>query len=417
MENITKDIAVLEIRNRVFKLLVGYLNDGKINCLYRKTFPLSCYLNGPDILNKEALVKDIMQIAHIEDVEQNLKLNIKEVVLIYPGYGLHVYQCTKTTNTVSRISKIDQIDIDNVISIVRKEKVPGIDSKIVEILPNQFIIDSGNKFVTPPIGEISSAISLDASVYVLPIKMVSDYRQCVEASKINVVKEVIAPIGLSYYLQQNKYKRENFFLIDCGYKSTTISLVGNFKVTHSTYLNFGYESLINKLVEKFEISEEDAYVLLKKFGLDLRVSEYNPPIIKKNREGGLHIEFKRDDLNSVITNFYQEFINNLVNCFSTTYKNIYNANFVLPLVFYGEGFDIKGVKEFLKSRIKNSQVDFLSGNVVGVDNSEYLNCIGALYYASVYKGSIDDINMSKKITNIKRESDISEEYDETKDEL
>ena len=417
MGNITKDVAVLEIRNRTFNLLVGYLNDGKINCLYKKTFPLSCKLNDADILNKETLAKDISKICHIEDVEQNLKLNIKEVVLVYPSYGLDVYRSSKTTNTVSPISRVDQIDIDNVISLVRKERVPKANTKIVEILPNKFEIDNGITSYTPPIGETSSAIGLDANVYALPTKMVTDYKECVGLANVNVVKEVIAPIGLSYYLQQNKYSKQTYLLIDFGYKSTIVSFVGNCRVYGSTYFNFGYDLLINKVVEKFEIEEKEAKDLLDKFGLDLRVTRYNPPIIKKSREGGLHIEFKRDDLNTLIGEFYNEFISYLENSINTLLKSNPKLISNIRLCFYGEGVNIKGVKEYLKSHIQNNEVDFIYGNVIGVDDNEYLNCIGALYYSSFYKGSIDDINTSKKITNIKRENDVDEEYDETKDEL
>ena len=417
MSNISKDVAVLEIRNKTFKLFVGFLFNERVYCLYRNTFPLTCKLNDANITNKEILIKDLLKITHIDDVEHNLKLNIKDVILVYPSYGLEVYCSEKTTNTVSPISKVAQIDVDNVISLFKKEKVPNPNSKIVEILPNEFLIDGDRHFVLPPIGETSSFISLHANVYVLPTEMVDDYKECVKSSNINVSKEVIAPIGLSYYLEKKGFQTSTYCLVDCGYKSTIVSLVGKNKVYSSTYFNFGFDSLINSVMEKFEVSYDEAKDLLDKFGFDLNIRRYDPAIVKKDRGEGAFIEFKREDLNTIIDGFANSFSNFLLNSLNILLANTKSLLNNIPLYFYGETLNIRGIKDCFRKYVSDYKIDFLLGNVIGADDGDYLNCISALYYSSFYKGSIDDINLNKKITTIKREENTNEEYDETKDEL
>ncbi len=417
MGNISKEVAVLEIRNKTFKLFVGFLSNEKIYCLYRNTFPLTCKLNDANVGNKEMLIKDLLKVAHIDDNEHNLKLNIKDVVLVFPSYGLEVYCSEKTTNTVSPISKVAQIDIDNVISLFKKEKVPNPNSKIVEILPNEFLIDGDRRFALPPVGETSSFISLHANVYVLPIGMVDDYKDCVKSANINISKEVIAPIGLSYYLSKKGFQTSTYCLVDCGYKSTIVSLVGKNKVYASTYFNFGFDSLINSVMEKFEISYNEAKDLIDKFGSDLNIRKYDPAILRKQREEGTFIEYKREDLNTIIDTFGISFSNFLLNSLNILLANTKSLLNNIPLYFYGETLNVKGIKECFRKYVTDYTIDFLQGNVIGADDGEYLNCISALYYSSFYKGSIDDINLNKKITTIDREETKTEEYDETKDEL
>ncbi|MCI7527951.1 MAG: hypothetical protein MSA65_06600, partial [Mollicutes bacterium] len=112
----SKEQAVIEIRNSAIKLLVGYLNDneGKVNLLYNETIPLEEDILGAYITSKENVIKELSKIIHLK-TNDGLKININEATIVYPSFGLNVYSSTKTTNTVDPNSTICQIDIDNVL--------------------------------------------------------------------------------------------------------------------------------------------------------------------------------------------------------------------------------------------------------------------------------------------------------------
>ena len=134
----SKEQAVIEIRNSTIKLLVGYLNDneGKVNLLYNETIPLEEDILGAYITSKENVIKELSKIILLK-TNDGLKININEATIVYPSFGLNVYSSTKTTNTVDPNSTICQIDIDNVLSLIKKERLPNPNDKLVEILPKK----------------------------------------------------------------------------------------------------------------------------------------------------------------------------------------------------------------------------------------------------------------------------------------
>ena len=197
-----KQIAALEISNRYYKLVVGYTLDNKVDILYKVKKPLSVPFKDGDIFDIGSLSADLAKIKNIEKSTKNVKMSIgvNEVVLILPPYGLQVFQSVKSTNTVSQVSKIDRIDINNALSLIKKEKLPSVNDDLIDIIPNTFIIDGDKTFLTPPLNEISTTITIDANVYTLPKKMVSDIYKACENSQIKVKRSVVAPIGVSYLL-------------------------------------------------------------------------------------------------------------------------------------------------------------------------------------------------------------------------
>ena len=88
----SKEQAVIEIRNSAIKLLVGYLNDneGKVNLLYNETIPLEEDILGAYITSKENVIKELSKIIHLK-TNDGLKININEATIVYPSFGLNVY--------------------------------------------------------------------------------------------------------------------------------------------------------------------------------------------------------------------------------------------------------------------------------------------------------------------------------------
>ncbi len=405
----SKEQAVIEIRNSDIKLLVGYLNDneGKVTVLYNETIPLQEDIIGAYISSKESVVKDLSKIVHLKTID-GLKININEATIVYPSFGLNVYSSTKTTNTVDPNSTICQIDIDNVLSLIKKEKLPNPNDKLVEILPLKFYIDGGRTYEMPPINEVSSSIQLSANVYALPKNLTSSYEDCILMNGINCVKKVIAPVGVSFYLDKLKYRYQKYILVDFNTRITTCSLIGSSKVYGSSYFEFGINHLIDQIIDEFKISEVEAKHLLELYGLDLRVTQYDPYIIETYIEG-VNVKIKKEQLNTLIIKFLNKWIDSLRTCISSLNVNALNVGVIL---LYGESINFKGFKEYIINSI-NLKIEFIDTHVVGCEDSSFVNCVGALFYSSFYKGSSNDINTVKKVNKVSRD----EEYSEIKDEL
>lgn len=425
-----KQIAALEISNRYYKLVVGYTLDNKVDILYKVKKPLSVPFKDGDIFDIGSLSADLAKIKNIEKSTKNVKMSIgvNEVVLILPPYGLQVFQSVKSTNTVSQVSKIDRIDINNALSLIKKEKLPSVNDDLIDIIPNTFIIDGDKTFLTPPLNEISTTITIDANVYTLPKKMVSDIYKACENSQIKVKRSVVAPIGVSYLLTGSKFKTRTYVLIDFSDKTTSLSFVGDGVVFASNFFSLGFDDLVLKVANEFNIDKKKAEDLVNLYGLDNRQTSYNPAIAIGKDSLGAERKFTKDDLLKVIL----EFLKTWVDYFNGSLKNLV-LNFTrkpdlvekITLAFMGEGSKLNGLKEYLLKILPSNPIEFLTIPTVCCREPEFINCLGAIYMASSYRGALEDENKIQ-VTQINRVDDKAssqrsslrrEKYDELKDEL
>lgn len=421
----SKQIASLEISNREYRLVVGYVLDNKVDILYKGKGQLSVPFKDGDIFDIGSLSDDLAKINFVETEVKHakLKININEVSLILPPYGLNVYKSCKTTNTVSPVSKIDKIDISNALALVKKERLPNPNDDLVDIIPNKFIIDGNKTYIEPPLNLESTTITIDANVYTLPHKMVADMKNSCEKAQIKVKKEIIAPLAVSYYASSLNFKYKTYVLVNFAGSTTTLSFVGNNVLYASNYFSLGIDDLIDRIASEFSISREKAAELKDVYGLDLRKNDYNPPIVTSIDAFGNKKSFNKEDLNAIILQFLKEWIDyfngsikNLMMTVDLREENADNANIVMT----GEGSTLNGIKDyFLRVRSTNI-LDIVHLNVVGASEPEFLNCIAAIYLSSNYRGALDDENKNR-VASVAREKESKnkqkEEYSELKDEL
>ena len=425
-----KQIAALEISNRYYKLVIGYTLDNKVDILYKVKRPLSVPFKDGDIFDIGSLSDDLTKIKNIEATTKNVKMNINvnEVVLVLPPYGLQVYQSIKSTNTVSVVSKIDRIDINNALSLIKKEKLPNINDELIDIIPNRFIVDNNEEYLVPPLNEVSQTITIDANVYTLPKKMVQDLLKACSNAQIRVKREVISPIGVSYLLNESKFKTKTYVLVDFSDKTTSLSFVGDNVVFASNFFSLGFDDLVNKVANEFHIEKIKAEELINIYGLDNRQTSYNPPIAFGKDSLGIDKKFTKEDLLKVIL----EFLKTWVDYFNGSLRNLL-ANFSLKndsvskivLAFIGEGTKLNGLKEYILKVLPTNPVEFISIPTICCREAEYINCLGAIFMASSYRGTLEDenkqqvrqINRVDDSLNSARSTPKKDRYDELKDEL
>ena len=426
MLGMSKQIAALEISNREFRLIVGYVLDNKVDILYKTKRPLSVPFKDGDIFDIGSLSDDLAKINVVETESEHAKLtiNINEISLILPPYGLNVYKSCKTTNTVSPVSKIDKIDISNALALVKKERLPNPNDELVDIIPNKFIIDGNKVYVEPPLNLESTTISIDANVYTLPRKMVDDMKNSCEKAQIKVKKEIIAPLAVSYYASSLNFKYKTYILVDFSSSTTTLSFVGNNVLYASNYFSLGIDDLVDRIANEFQISREEAMNLKNVYGLDLRKNSYNPAIAKTKDILGNEKTFTKDDLNVIIQQFLKEWIEyfngslkNLVSTVDMREDSAQNANIILV----GLGSSLNGLKDYLLRVRPTNVLEIVNLDVVGASEPEFINCLAAIYLSSRYRGALDDENKNR-FPGVNREKDnknkvVKNEYSELDDEL
>ena len=76
MLGMSKQIAALEISNREFRLIVGYVLDNKVDILYKTKRPLSVPFKDGDIFDIGSLSDDLAKINVVETESEHAKLTI-----------------------------------------------------------------------------------------------------------------------------------------------------------------------------------------------------------------------------------------------------------------------------------------------------------------------------------------------------
>jgi cell division ATPase FtsA len=410
-----KDIAALEIRSKTITLVIGNVQDDKVNITNSIIRPLSVALKDGEVLDGSSLTNDIKNMLTIEDKKHNVKINVNEVALVLPPYGLEVYNSQKSTTVISTSSKVDKIDITNDIMMLKKEKIPNQNNSIIDIIPNYFSIDGDKVFTEPPLGETSSQLLVDANIYSLETNQVQDIMDAVENAGVKIRRNVIAPIGASQLFKAYKYTLNTYVLVDSGRKSTSLSFVGNNVVYASSFFSFGFDDLVDAVAGSFNLLHADAEELVNIYGYDGRKSILNPAIVTSTINNK-PVSFYLDDLNAIVVKYFQDYLTKFNECLTklmSEYKDIMNN---LNLVFIGENFKINGFKNYLIKFLNNYSCNFPILPNIGIQDTCFVNCAGAILLSSSYRGTLED-DIKGRIKEINREDDKKDDYSETKDEL
>ena len=99
-----KPIAAIELGSKKLKLVVGYEIDGQVYVLYTLTKPYGFCIEGGNFIDASKVAETIKSIREFTDPSAKLKLNISDVLLCLPPYGLGIYQTRQVTTVVTEDS-------------------------------------------------------------------------------------------------------------------------------------------------------------------------------------------------------------------------------------------------------------------------------------------------------------------------
>ncbi len=393
-----KPVAVLEITSSSLRLLVGYVLEDKVYVVYAlnvKTPP--CISNGR-IVDDITLINEIKKISNIEDSNAKLKIKISDVVLILPPYGLEIYQTKQVTNVINEDGKVGNIDIRNLHSLISKEKLSH-NSDLVDIIPEQFVLDEERIFKRPPIGEKSDTVTILAMVHALPRDLVNSYINVVKSAGINVRRVIVSSQGACEYLSDYQEVPNDYFLVDIGAKMTTVSFIGKKQLFGSTFFSWGSDNINEQIVEQFHCNKADASKFKKLYGYDTQPLAFSPTVYLEENEQG-KIKHDVSELNQIIKGQMDIFVNKLTTAISEL-LNGYDPNFKkLDAVFIGGGSLLRGLKKYVEHKIDCEHIIMVEPKTLGARNPAYFNLLGVLKAQDKYQGGYDD--MHPRISQVSR---------------
>ena len=392
-----KQYAVIEITNTVARLLVGNVLDGKPVIVYSTERPVEGLIARGEIIDINGLVNVLANMRKISDEALRLRLTISEASLIIPPLGLEIFQTEKTTNVVSATSVVETIDIQNVLSLVQKERVTS-GSEIFDIVPDYFVLEQNSSFVEPPIGQKSNTLSLKAKVHSLPSRVIDSYRQAVESAGIHVRRLMVSSYAVMEYLKASKNAPSNYLVFDMGAGFTTLSLIGGNCLFSSNVALLGGNDLALEVADQFDIDPVCASEIIKLYGINDRDLSFDPVVSNGISSHTL------SELAKVIEDFFIDHYFKQIDVALATLLTGYSERVKrLPIVVVGGFSKLKGIQKLITNHFSdNESISFINSDVIGARDPKYCAMLGALSVSTQYKGTLSD--QRARVSAVEREN-------------
>ena len=385
-----KPIAAIELGSKKLKLVVGYEIDGKIYVLYTLVKPYGHAIEAGTFVDPNRVSQTIASVREFTDPSAKLKLNISDVLLCIPPYGLGIYQTRQVTTVVTEDSKISNLDIKNIYALIRNSAYPLNDKALVDVVPESFTLDHGRIFARPPLGESSSTLTVSAKVQTLPNILVENYQTVLSNGGMISRRNVIAPLAATELISSYEDMPRNFILVDIGSNITTVSFIGNNALYGSTYFSWGGDNITEKIIESFNINEADAEKYKIMYGIDNREMNFKAPICTTDDGTGHEVHHFNDELNEIIKgelDIFVKYLNDAVNDIVSQHDKSYRS---FPMLLVGGGAQLNGLVNYITPKVLSETVTVVTSKTLGARNPTFFNCLGMILTHSKYLNLNDE---------------------------
>ena len=385
-----KPIAAIELGSKKLKLVVGYEIDGQVYVLYTLTKPYGFCIEGGNFVDASKVAETIKSIREFTDPSAKLKLNISDVLLCLPPYGLGIYQTRQVTTVVTEDSKISNLDIKNIYALIRNSAYPLNDKALVDVVPESFTLDHGRIFARPPMGESSSTLTVSAKVQTLPSVLVDNYQTVLANGGMVSRRNVISSLAATELISSYPNMPSSFILVDIGSNITTVSFVGNGALYGSTFFEWGGDNITERIIEKFNINEADAEKYKMMYGIDYREMNFKAPICTTDDGTGQEVHHYNDELNTLIKgelDIFVQQLNDAINDIVAQHDKSYRS---FPMMLVGGGAELNGLVQYITPKVMSETVEVIRPKTLGARNATFTNCLGAILTYSKYPNLNDE---------------------------
>lgn len=379
--------ACFEVTSDSIRLILGSVDDRSPFPFLEKEIAIPGIISRGIVQDEEALVAALSQFHRLEDPHTRVVANISSACLVLPALDFGCFHGAKSTNTVS--STVSAVDISNAISLFQKDSLrEKVGYSVIDIIPQEFVLEDGRRFYEPPLGETSSTLMIEGLVHLLPSEVVSSYTNCflkagfrIEKVSVNSHCDALA-LGLEANLPKDA------LLINLGARITQVNLVrkGNSVASFSVF--FGGDDITERLASSFSLTFEEAESLKKEYGYDPTPRLFSAPIGVSNDPSVGKIS--QEQWNAALLKAFEPYIAQL----KATLDKLYGLQAQikdLPLILSGGGSMLVGIKALLASILRGHEVYSYVPSVVGMRHPRYMSLVGSLLAkGNSYTGSLSD---------------------------
>lgn len=367
----------LEVSNYAIKAIVAEYVNMKLNVLARTQRELD-----QDNLSAESCKEAIIKVKN--EITSLVGYEIRNIILIMPSG-----HCRKYSDKY----RVDAKSADQVIT--KDEITEGLDGLVkknddAEWLVANVTIDKysayGYGYVSNPVGLETRYIELEASIYVIPTSIAYPLISIVEESGFNIVDVCLDTLALTTEAVSPNTLQQGVVMIDLNHDSTNIAYFKDHTMKAYSMVEIGAKHITNDLALCAQIDLAKAESFKKKYvSLDKR--DHSDLIVYRyyDEYNNEQVEITQKFLSEVA----QFRMDELIRLINAELDELRLTNDEIVYVC-GGGNRLGGLDEYLQANLKYPY-RLYHPNTLGVRNSGYTKCLGAISYEALYsriKGEI-----------------------------
>jgi cell division protein FtsA len=259
----TSEIIVgLDIGTTKIAVIVGRKNEfGKIEILGHGKVPSIGVKRGV-VSNIENTVQSIKDA--IREASQKSGVDIRFVNVGIAGQHIKSLQHHGSTIRKDSETEISSEEIESLInSMYNLNMNPG--EEIIEVIPQQFILD-GENVVKSPKGMMGSSLEANFHIIVGQTAAAKNIYKCVRKAGLDVVDLILEPIASAEAVLSEEEKEAGVVLVDIGGGTSDIAIFHEGIIRHTAVIPLGGDIITEDVKEGCSIIKKHAEELKVKFG-------------------------------------------------------------------------------------------------------------------------------------------------------
>ncbi len=218
------------------------------------------------IIDEEAISLAIEKT--IKEAEEIANFKINSAYITIPGKYVTIVQNSIVKDAKDKYAGISQKDVASSIIQIRDIEIPE-DKVLIDIVPNQFILEDG-KVVEDPVGKFSASFTLTAQIILAEKEYIKKITSIFRKAGIDI--DGIVPITLAernLVLDANELN-DNVLLLDIGAGNTDIGIFYGSTFVYTNTISLGGDNITSDIAYVLNVSREEADKLKRQYGLALK---------------------------------------------------------------------------------------------------------------------------------------------------
>lgn len=365
-----QNTAVMEIGTSKIGVFIGHSSiNNSLNLVGSYEQPYGGYYNG-EFVEPEKLSEDICNA--LAKAEINAGEKIKKLYVGVPSDFSTIITKSFTQSFGEKL-KVEDGDIMDIYQYANELK-QNENFVLISCSPINFILDDGRKLLNP-IGEKTTRISGEISYVYAEKTFISTINIALRQFGISVVEYISAPLACNTYLLSTSKREEQSVIIDCGYISTSVSIIKGDGLQLLNAFSVGGSHITSDLSECLKISYKEAEELKKQIILSVIPKLGDGYEIERQNQA---IPISMQEANDIVCERLDMLCSLIKKCLENVPKN---DLYKMPFYLTGGGICfIKGAKDYL-SKAFGVNVEILSPPHLQYTKPSHSTKLGLLDFA------------------------------------